>query len=252
MIQGLTEFLPISSSGHLVLAKHFLNLKAPGAILETVLHAGTLISVILYYRKRLISLIIGFFRKDEASIRYSSAILFASLPALIAYMTLGEYIEAAFNMPQFVAVMLLVTGLIALSTAVSTQTIRSMNRPIAVLIGCAQAFAMIPGISRSGATIAVGKRMGISSNQAAEFSFIMSIPALMGAVAIKLFDLPTITGTDLTPLSLVFGLFVAACVGYFAIRFLIRTLEANKFWIFGVYCLIIGVIAMGLTYIKEL
>ena len=240
VIQGVTEFLPVSSSGHLVLAKHVLGVETPGAILEVCLHAGTLVSVLLYYRSRIIGLCRDVFLGQKRAILYAGAVLLGSLPVGLVYVLLRDQIESLFAAPIVAAGMLCLTGCILLTLRLRPSASKELKLVHGVWIGIAQAFAIVPGISRAGSTITLGRHLGLSPELAAEFSLLLSVPALAGATVIKAFQLGSGPIGDV-PLPVVgAGMLVAACVGYAAIAVLVRTLSTGKFWMFGIYCLVAG------------
>lgn len=240
VVQGLTEFLPVSSSGHLVLAKSFLGLDSPGALLEVALHAGTLCSILVYYRRRILTLCRQVLAWEVAGRRYALAIMLGSVPAILAFLLVGESIEALFEEPVITSAMLCVTAVLLL-TLMKTPDVRG---DISVLrgglIGLAQAFAIIPGVSRSGSTIVAGRYLGLSAERAAEFSFLLSVPAIAGATLVKAVSLGSEGFGDLTVLSMVVGILVSAVTGYAAIAVIVRILTSRKFWVFGIYCLVVG------------
>jgi len=241
VIQGLTEFLPVSSSGHMVLAKHLLGLKSPGVTLEVGLHAGTLISVLIYYRSRIFQLVRQVVRGEDDGRYYLIAIVVSSLPCLAVYLLLRERIESLFDAPVTVAVMLCITGLFLCSLMLSPVLNRTLSVGKGFWIGVAQAFALAPGISRSGATIALGRHLGLSPKMAAEFSLLMSVPVLVAAALIKTVNSVGAELGEVTVMSLVAGILVSACVGYVSIVCLVKTLSSGKLWLFGFYCLAVGV-----------
>ncbi len=249
VVQGLTEFLPVSSSGHLALAKHFLGLESPGASLEIFLHGGTLLAVVIYYRRKLILLATGFFRGEKASLIFSAWVLLSMVPAGMLFAVGGDHFEAAYDSPMFVGAMLCVTGL-ALSSLVfirnRAERRRGFNWLDALLMGVAQAVAMLPGISRSGLTIFAARLVGIKPAEAAEFSFIMSIPVIAGALLVELLESGLVV-QDLSLSSCLVGSVVAAAVGFSAIGALVKVLNHGKFWMFGLYCMTAGALSMILV-----
>ncbi|MFW6206187.1 MAG: undecaprenyl-diphosphate phosphatase, partial [Gemmatimonadota bacterium] len=180
LVQGLTEFLPVSSSGHLVMAQTFLGVPAPGVFLEVVLHVATLLSVVVVYRRKLTTLAVGgLVRRDPAELRYIWMLVLATLPVVVIGLLFRDGIEAAFDTPYVTGFMLLVTGAILASTTWSrTGGVREPRAGHAVGMGLAQCLALFPGISRSGSTIAAGLWLDLDGERAAEFSFLMSIPAI--------------------------------------------------------------------------
>lgn len=248
VIQGVAEFLPVSSSGHLALAKHFLGLESPGASLELFLHAGTLLSVIVYYRRKLLALLVGLFRFEKASLFYALWVLVSMIPAGLVFVMLGDKLEKAFDDPMLISALLCVTGLILISLYFVNrrpERTRPFNGRDALIMGLAQAVAMLPGISRSGSTICAGRFAGVKPSEAAEFSFIMSLPVIAGAVLVDVIkDGVSVTGLSTT--NCVVGAAVAGVVGWLAIGSLVRILNGGKFWMFGVYCIAAGLASMAL------
>ena len=253
VLQGITEFLPISSSGHLLVAARLLDFNPPGVRVEMMLHFGTLLAVCLHYRLRLAALLRGFFRRDSAARRQCGLLLLASLPIIGVYLLFHEPLKAAYESPRLAAAMLLATGggLLSLrlrrrpSAVDAPPTPAQADAPLnawrAGVIGLAQALAILPGISRSGATIVAARHLGLAPAHAAEFSFLMCIPPLLGGTLLSLFErggAPGASGPSWSVLTL--GALVAAVVGYGAITVLLRVLNSGHFWMFGVYCLAAG------------
>ncbi|MCD6531850.1 undecaprenyl-diphosphate phosphatase [bacterium] len=246
IIQGLTEFLPVSSSGHLVLGKHLLGMSEPDATVEIFLHFGTLLSILVFYRRRIWELLQALFRADFRSPegREILFILWASIPAGVIGVLFDEYIESLFSAPEFAATMLIITGGILLSTmfAQRRQLSRQLGWGNTIFIGFAQALSILPGISRSGSTISAALWSGINPRKAAEFSFLLATPALAGAIALKGAKMLK-AGVSPSP-QLWAAVLVAAVVGYFALALLIPIIRRGKMWIFGIYCLILGGVSL--------
>lgn len=254
VVQGVTEFLPVSSSGHLVLSEHFLGLKGPeGVLLEVILHAGTLVSIFVYYRKRILELVLRVLRGEREAWQYAGILLLACVPAGLAFATLGDFIEARFDDPMTAGAMLCVTGMLLLSLRWIQRPADDRTTPLrALLMGIGQAVAMLPGISRSGTTISTGRMLGLDAQTAAELSFFMLIPALSGATLLKVVDL--IQGDaamgEVTVGQLGLGFAVSAAVGYASMVLLLRTLSRGSFWRFSFYCLPAGILAMAALWIR--
>jgi len=243
VVQGLTEFLPVSSSGHLVLAKRFLLLDSPGVVLEVALHAGTLLSVLVYYRSRIGRLAVELWKGGGTGRVEIAAILLGTLPAVVAYAAFSDTIESLFQSPLTTSAMLCVTGVVLLTLHFHVPRDRPLSIGKGILVGAAQAFAMIPGISRSGATITAGRHAGLAPRVAAEFSLLLSVPVLAGAILLKADEIVNGDLHDLSLAMLVSGALVAAAVGYVAIACLVKALSAGRFWLFGIYCLAVGIIS---------
>ena len=243
ILQGVTEFLPVSSSGHLALCKTFFNLEDPanaGPLLEILLHAGTLLSVIFYYRKRIWELLSGLAKRDRTAWRYALAILLSCIPAGLLYIFAGKQLEEAFDNPVAICCLLMATGLILLSLRwQKTRLGKAPNFLQALLMGVAQAVAMLPGISRSGSTYTAGTWLGVGSPEAFDFAFLMSLPVIGGAVLLKLRHFGELSANG-QGFGMAVAMLLAAVVGYFALKALAWLRIAGKFWCFGIYCLAVG------------
>lgn len=236
IIQGLTEFLPVSSSGHLVIASHLLNLNEPGVIFETILHLGTTFAVLYYFRTKIMEI------KFE-TIKY---LIIASIPAAIVGLLFQGLIEDLFSSVFVVGVALLVTGFLNYRTDKFNSQRQKFDILDSITIGLAQAFAIIPGISRSGTTIFAGSMSGLKKTEVAYFSFILSIPAIIGANILEIISY----GPDFS-LNFSFYLvgFIAAFVtGLFAIELVMRFLLSKNFKIFAVYCVALGLLVLITQY----
>ena len=241
LVQGLTEFLPVSSSGHLVLAEKMLGVSTPGVLVEVILHVATLLAITVVYRRRLMSLLKGLVMGDRQSWAYSGLIVLATIPAVIVGLALKPLVEDAFDSTLFVGLNLIITAGILFSTRLTPPgRIVVPGRLGSLGIGLAQAFAILPGISRSGSTVAAAMWMGVDAVKAAEFSFIMAIPAIMGAMVLQLPELgPGLTG-GVGPGALAAGFLTALASGIFAIRLLIVLLRKAAFHKFAPYLLLVG------------
>lgn len=255
IIQGITEFLPVSSSGHLALMQHFLGLREPQVFFDVMLHLGTLGAVIIAYKRSIrelsgasLSAITNpqFYRRPILTIKGSTDlkliwfILLGSVPTGAIAIVFKQQLEALFVKPTVVAMMLMTTGVILQLPRLRRNTVpgdcpvRFWHSP---LIGIAQGLAITPGISRSGATISLALLLGSSPKQAARFSFLLSIPAILGAVLLKLKDVANIS---VNPMAVVFGTLTAFAVGYISLRVLLAALDRGKFTGFSYYCFALG------------
>ncbi len=248
VVQGLTEFLPVSSSGHLVLAEHLLGFNPPGIRMEVALHAGTLVAVLVFYRSRILDLVRLFFNGDGDAMRYTGALVVGSIPAGIVYFFWGRAIERVFERTAFSIWMLACTGIALITLLFANRDGKAvgMNWFRSLAVGFAQAIALLPGISRSGATIVAGRHLGLSPDAAAEFSFLLSIPAVAGATLVK-FAEARVEGDDVSLSVLLLAGVVSGAVGYVAIAWLMRLLRAGRLWLFGVYCLAVSAIALAVV-----
>ncbi len=239
VVQGIAEFLPISSSGHLVIAdallREYSNSSAPteSVTMGIALHFGTLLSILVVYRDDLIKLL-----TDK---RLMTLIVIATIPVGLVGVLLKDYVDEAFGSPLLAGCALLVTAaflLIGRRLQTSGRKLSDMTIGTASLIGIFQAIAIIPGISRSGSTIAAGMATGLNREHAARFSFLIAIPAIGGASVVQMKDL--FTGEAALPASpwpLILGTAVAFIVGLAALRLLIRLVVADRLHLFAYYCI---------------
>jgi len=253
-LQGLTEFLPVSSSGHLVLGSQLLNFQEQGLAFDVFLHFGTLISVCIVFRKELTAMLaapLAMMRgqADEELTRFfywDIYVVVATLPAVGAGLFLKQYIDGLFANVLLVYSMLFVTGIIMTITPYVRERAVQLNCPRSFIIGCAQAMAIFPGLSRSGSTIFTGMLLGINRETVARFSFIMSIPAILGAVVLQSRDLLDNPPSADSLLVIGVGTIASAVCGYFAIILLLNVIRKNKLQYFGYYCLTLA--TCGLLY----
>ncbi|NNM03627.1 MAG: undecaprenyl-diphosphate phosphatase [Gemmatimonadetes bacterium] len=265
LVQGLTEFLPVSSSGHLVMGQALLDIQLPGVAFETTVHVATLLSVLLVFRKRLGSLVVGLVRGDRESWRYLGLLVLATIPAVIVGLGARVALEALFEAPHVAGIGLLVTGgfLWTARGAVARDPSSPPGAREAILMGLAQAFAIIPGISRSGATVVSGLWLGVEAEEAATFSFLMAIPAILGAAVLQLADLvadPSGAGAvpggavgaqgGLGGAPLLLGGLVAAVAGVLAIWTFVVMLRKKAFHRFAPYCWAVGLLFLGFLFFK--
>jgi len=244
LVQGLTEFLPISSSGHLVLIPELLGFGPPTLATSAVLHLGTLAAVVLYFRKDLWAL--RSYRRDATAKRTIIWLVVGSLPAAIGLL-LREELVALQESTIAVSSALIVTGLVLLVSSrllVGTRRIEDLRALDAGLIGVAQALALIPGISRSGMTITAALGLRVERSEAARFSFLLGIPAITAAGLLELSEL--VGQAADVPGSLWVGVGVAALSGYAAIAFLLRMLKTRGLAPFGYYAIVAGIVGLVL------
>jgi undecaprenyl-diphosphatase len=242
LVQGLTEFLPVSSSGHLVLIPALLGLDEPDLATSAMLHLGTLVAVIWFYRADIKHVVAD--PLSDHSKRIWMLLLIGTIPAAIVGLTLDGPIEIIFSEPAYVAVALIVTGaFLALSLAFipGERSIEEGTAADATVVGLAQALALIPGISRSGVTITAGLVQGFSRIEAARYAFLLGVPAIAGAGVLEGSDLIRSGGFEW---SVLVGMAVAAVTGYLAIGGLVRLLGRHGLAPFAVYCVGFGVIAL--------
>lgn len=249
LVQGLSEFLPISSSGHLVMAQWLLDIPAPGLVIEVLLHVATLLSVAIVYRQRLWRLAGGAVRGEREELRYLGLLALSSVPAAIVGLGFEDAIERAFDNPYVTGVMLLATGAILWSTRGRGGDGKAVGMPEAIAMGVAQAFAILPGVSRSGTTIATGLWRRVDAERAAEFSFLMSMPAIGGAALLKLPDIgASLGGASALPLAI--GFVVSLISGVAAIKSLVWLVRQRAFHTFAYYVWPAGVAFLLLVWLR--
>jgi undecaprenyl-diphosphatase len=250
LVQGLTEFLPVSSSGHLVVAEAAVGLRTPGVLVEVTLHVATLVAVAIVYWRRIAELAVGAARGERGAWTAIGLLVLASIPAGIIGVLLQDWFERVFDSRLAVGIDFLVTGFVLWSTrAVSAGTRAQPSVGGATAIGLAQAVAILPGISRSGSTIAAGMWVGVDPVRAAEFSFLMAMPVIAGAAVLQLPELRQgAASVGVGPLVLSF--FVALVSGVFAIRLLVRLLASRAFHRFAPYCWAIGAATLAWALLR--
>ncbi len=244
VVLGLTEFLPVSSSGHLVLVRHFLPAFEPDLALVAILHGGTVVAVLAVYRRE-VRRLLSF---DAAAVQYLVALVVGTLPVVGVGLLLRHRIDAWFTDPRLTAGAMVATGLILLSTRAARSEIRRVPGdwhpvppplPKALLIGCAQAVALAPGLSRPGSAIAASLWLGLPRDEAARFSFLLAAPALIGSLVLNVLD-GGLRGRA-GPAALAVGAVVACLVGMVAIRVTASLVVRRHFWKLSCYCLPLGV-----------
>jgi undecaprenyl-diphosphatase len=243
-VQGLTEFLPVSSSGHLVLFGAWLGVEQEGILFEVALHAATLLAVVVFYRARVASLVAGALRGDADAWRYGLKLGVATLPAVAAVLLARGFFEGLYERVAPVGLALWVTGAAVYSTRFTLPRARGPEPgwADALWIGAAQAAAIVPGISRSGATVATGLALGVAPAAAAEFSFMMSLPAILGAVVLQVPDLGHVAPGAWTGIAA--GAVVALGSGVAALWLFVRLLRSRAFHHFAWYVWPLGAVVL--------
>lgn len=251
-LQGVAEFLPISSSGHLVIGQNLLGMNVPGMQLDVLLHFGTLLAIFAFYRRRIGELLgamllprVGAGERREAW-EFAGKIVASALPAVATYLCFREWVEALFENSRMVGALLMFTGAVVGGTRFLPRGKKGVSWLRALLMGCGQAVALLPGVSRSGMTIASARTGKVEPEKAAEFSFLMSAPLILGATVMEVGA--AFGGGDGEPgmdwRLLVWGAGVAAVVGYWALAALVKTLRGRWFWLFGPYCVMAGLMTV--------
>lgn len=269
IVQGLTEFLPISSSAHLVFMHEITGI-APSLAFDTMLHIGTLLAVVIYFRNDIVHMFKSFFSSmlDMPRGQFSKGIqedqykklawfvIIGTIPAGLAGVLFNDFFESLFSNIFAVGFFLIVTGFLLWGSErvsrriIVKKSLKQMNVKNTLIIGIAQAAAIAPGISRSGATISAGLFLGLERELAARFSFLLSIPAILGAALVQTKDISSVL--DISTMAVVAGFLAAAISGYLAIKVLLKLIKERNLLIFAYYCWIVGPIAMILSYLYHL
>lgn len=250
LVQGLTEFLPISSSGHLVLASRLLDYQSPGLVLETVVHIATTLAVIIYFRRRFASVMVGTFNSaGTRKLVVMLGVAFVTTSVIGLGLARTGIIDQVFESPLVTGFMLLVTALALLSVWRLHPTEEPgeelvVSWKVALLVGLAQGIAIFPGISRSGFTIVAGLWGGLGRRSAAEFSFLLSVPTIIAASLFELWREPDLSGGD--PQGMVIAGVIAFVTGLIAIHWLLQWLRRGRLWWFAGYCALIGSLSIVL------
>jgi len=263
-VQGLSEFLPISSSGHLALIPHLLGVET-GLAFDTVLHIGTLIAIFSFFWKDILNLIKGFllslidltegidvFKRELKSVpekRFAWMIIVGSIPTAIIGLLIKDAVETVFRGTVFIGFFLIITGLILYYSERHSSgniTARNMTFTQSLIIGICQGLAVLPGISRSGSTIASGLCLGLEREYAARYSFLLSIPAVVGAGLIQAKDIATIDVSFTVSLA---GFVSSVVFGYLAIKLLMKMIKGWSLDVFAYYCWIVGALTLILSII---
>ncbi|MBL0712895.1 MAG: undecaprenyl-diphosphate phosphatase [Desulfosarcina sp.] len=273
IVQGLTEFLPVSSSGHLVIVQHLFGMQQANLAFDVSVHVGTLGAVVIFFRRDIAAILLALLRyrptwrpatirallapgSPDAEVRLAVLVVLGSIPTALIGLVLKRYEETLFASPLIAGVMLLVTGCLLYLTRRPQTAARAhpaSTRPLAAIsvrdslrIGFVQGLAVMPGISRSGTTIAAGIFAGINPQAAARFSFLLSIPAVAGAALLVLMD--AIGQGQIDPVPCLAGGLIALIVGYAALTFLVYLINKGRLYTFAPYCWIVGLAAIVLGW----
>ena len=247
IVQGLTEFLPISSSGHLSIMEEALGFSKESSSIEfdLLLHFATLLAVLVYFRDKLITILFGLFKPESKEAKKLTAhLIIGTIPIVILGFLFKDRVEAISENPVLVCSLLCFTGTILFIPSLLKRNKQPITFRRSFLIGIAQAIALFPGISRSGSTITMGIILGISPKKCAEFSFLLGIPAICGAMVLKMNEISSLDSKLLSIYSA--GMISAFLTGLIAIFCVLRLVEKGKFKYFGFYCLLVGI--TGLIY----
>jgi len=252
LVQGLTEFLPISSTAHLILLPWFMGWPDPGLAFDVALHLGTLVALLVYFRAEWLVMIASAFgilrgRTQEPNAKMTMLIVGATIPGAAAGALLEHKVEDAFRSPQLIAVMLITMALVLVVAEIIGHRKKDLNDISwgdAIGVGLAQAFAIVPGVSRSGSTITAGLFLSMKREAAARFSFYLSAPIIAGAVAKKMFDILK-GGLGLEQMKpIIVGIISSGVFGFIAIAFLMRYLQTHNTYLFVFYRIALGVVVL--------
>jgi undecaprenyl-diphosphatase len=249
LIQGTTEWLPISSTGHLRVAEQFFGLTVP-LLFDVLLHFGTLLVTLVYFRGDIKNVLTSLWHRDFHSKdgKLIVPIIVGSIPTVIIAATIGDQLNAYFSTLLWLGVWFIVSGVMLLATKFSTERTDKISMPMALLIGAMQGLAIIPSASRSGFTIATMLLLGVKKELAFKFSFLFSIPAVIGAVGLTLYqEHSTLSTAGIGTLEIATALIVAVAISFAALKLLEKTLAAKKFYLFSIYCFIIGAVMLALS-----
>ena len=243
ILQGIAEFLPISSSGHLVLGKALLGLEEMGMRLDIFLHVGTLVAIAVFYWQ-IIWRVLAKFEWE-----YMLKIVLSAIPAGLVGVLFKDELEAAFASPKMVGGALIFTGLVLTATRFLPKGTKDVSYVRALVMGLAQAVAILPGVSRSGMTLAAARASKVEAAKSAEFSFLMSAPPIAGAALLEVLkSLKAAEGaaaaSEVSWGLCAFGAVLAAVVGFWSLKFLLKSLKSQWFWLFGPYCFLAGALTL--------
>lgn len=258
LVQGLSEFIPISSSGHLVVVPELFGWDPPGLAFDVLLHTASLLALLVYFAGDLLDLGRGLQARDSGARRLVALLALGTVPAVVAGVALSDFFEDQFSDARAAALQLLITAAIlvaaeqagalherrAARTGARLRRTPDLNAADATAIGVAQAVSILPGISRSGATIGTGLGLGMERAEAARFSFLLAIPALIGATIV---EVPDLSGAPLGAGAALAGFAASLVASYAAIWGLIRFLKTNTLYPFAAYCLVAGLVSYALV-----
>jgi undecaprenyl-diphosphatase len=265
LIQGFTEFLPVSSSGHLVLAQKLFGLDGELLTFDIMVHFGTLLAVLAVFRRSVVSITLGTLKglkafvfdrtpltqvyRDSHDVRMAAAIIIGTIPAVIIGLTLKDSIEALFDSVAPVLIALAVTGVVLLITFLVKKGERRIGILRGLIVGIAQTIAIIPGVSRSGSTISTALFLKVERREAGEFSFLLAVPAIAGATLLAVGDLSDGAGDFSLPVILL-GVGSSFVSGYLSLLLLLRIIRKGKIGYFGYYCLAVSIAGLAYLYLR--
>jgi undecaprenyl-diphosphatase len=250
-VQGLTEFIPVSSSGHLVLMDKALGIQGGGLAFDVLLHVGTLFALVIYFHKDIYRLFTGLVSKNEYT-NPARLMIIATIPAVIAGLLVSEYAEGSFRSVIIVSANLILVGLLMIwaenfaEKRKKQTSIEKISTKQALTVGFAQVAALVPGVSRSGSTITAGIFAGLDRVTATRFSFLLSAPIVFGAI-VKVAFSGGLAELDMPAMSVVVGVMTSFLVGLFAIHFLIGYLSKHSLRVFAYYRIVLGIVVLAVA-----
>ena len=243
LIQGITEWLPISSTGHLRIAEHFFGLSVP-LLFDVLLHVATLVVILVYFRGSIKNVFSALWNRDFHSQdgKLIIPIIIGTIPTVLIALLVGNELDAYFNSLALLGAGLIAGGIILFTSKFTTERKDTISYPVAFLIGIMQGISIIPSISRSGLTIAIALLLGIKKEIAFKFSFLLSIPAVIGALGLTLYEEHgAFSLAGISSIEIVAAILVTVTVSFLALKLLWKTLASKKFYLFSIYCLLIGI-----------
>jgi len=251
LIQGIAEWLPISSTGHLRLAEYFMHLTIP-ILFDVTLHIGTLIVILAFFRKDIRNILSALshldFRSENGKL--VPLIVVGTIPTALIGIVFSDQIESTFRTPLPIATVLIICGFLLYSSKFSKEETDNITYKTALIFGTAQGIAIIPGLSRSGTTIAIALLLGLKRGKAFKFSFLLSIPAIIGALGLTVIkQREALAQTGFGATEILVGATIAMIGGYFALRLLHKAVENKKFHLFAFYCWVLGAALIVLSLV---
>ncbi len=241
IIQGITEFLPVSSSGHLVIAQHILGWSQDNVLLDVILHLGTAVSIAIVFWKDIVALLKGLISPDplqkKSAASYTGLIALGTIPAVLAGLFLKDFFEKMFLNPRAAGLLFFITALFLFASLRKAKTPSQLNVVTVLIIGLAQALAILPGVSRSGTTIATALILGIERKEAGRFSFLLGLPVILGAAFLELNNISVAT---ISPALLVLGFVTSLLIGLLALKLLLGFVRRGRLFYFGFYLIALG------------